>query len=78
MTRLTTNITFNYWKKTTCVYGATMSYVAVMDPSRLKEPTSSHLNVGDLEVNSFTLKQINSSTYDSNLNLLEIMILHNV
>ena len=78
MTILTTNIKFNYWKKNTCVYGAAMSFAAAMAPSRLKEPTSSHLGVGDSALNSCTLKQIKSSTYDSKLNLLEIMRLHNV
>ena len=78
MRRLTTNITFNYKNKTTCVYGTTMSSAVAMAPSRLKEQMSSHPGVGDLALNSCTLKQINSSTYDSNLILLEIMRLHNV
>ena len=78
MTRLTINIKFNYWKKNTCVYGVAMSSAAAMAPSRLKEPTSSHLGVGDSALNSCTLKQIKSSTSYSKLNLLEIMILHNI
>ena len=78
MTRLTTNIKFNYWKKTTCVYGVAMSSTPAMAPSRLKEPASSHSYVGNLALNSYTLKKIKSSTYDSKLNLLEIMTLNKI
>ena len=78
MTRLNTNTKFNYWKKTTYVYGAAMSSVASMAPSMLKEPTSSQPGVGDSALNKCTLKQIKSSTFDSKLNLLEIMRFHNV
>ena len=71
---LTTNIKFNYWKKTTYVYRVAMSSAAIMAPSRLKEPMSSHLGVGESALNTCALKQIKSSTSDSKLNLLEIMI----
>ena len=74
---LNTNIKFNYLKKNTYVYGAAISPAAAMAPSRLKEPTSSHLGVGDSALNICTLKQMKSSTSNSKLNLLEIMRLHN-
>ena len=67
-TRLTTNIKFNYLKKTTYVYGVMMSSAAAMAPSRLKEPTSSHPCVGDSALNSCTLKKIKSSTSDFKIN----------
>ena len=78
MTRLTTNIKFNYWKKNTYVYGVMMSFAVAMASSGLKEPTSSHPGVGDSALNSCILKQIKSSTSYSTLNLSESMILHNI